>query len=102
LHCGIENKRADTLSRKDGIENMDIDNDNVIMLPEEKFRRLEYKNGFLYVKLLSEKATCPSRGSEGAAGFDLYSTENVTITRGQGLLIKQTSQLRFLAALMQG
>src|SRR5882672_5070599 len=85
---GVQNKRADALSRKDGLENMNIDNENVIILPEEKFRKLELKNGFLYVKLLSEKATCPIWSSEGAAGFDLYSAESVTITPGKSSLIK--------------
>src|SRR5690554_6212547 len=36
---------------------------------------------------VSDKAIFPTRGSEGAAGWDLYSIENVTICRGERVLI---------------
>ncbi|GIN08690.1 deoxyuridine 5'-triphosphate nucleotidohydrolase [Shouchella clausii] len=35
------------------------------------------------IKLLNENAVMPTFGSEGAAGFDLYATENVIIVPGQ-------------------
>lgn len=39
-------------------------------------------------KLLSEKATVPTRGSEHAAGYDLYSTEDYILTSRERKLFK--------------
>ena len=38
---GKKNVRADALSRKDGEEDKEGDNQDVIVLPEELFRRME-------------------------------------------------------------
>ena len=42
----------------------------------------------LKVKKLSENATLPTRASEGAAGYDLFSSENVTIHAGMRRIVK--------------
>jgi dUTP pyrophosphatase len=40
------------------------------------------------IKLLSEKAKIPTRGSEYSAGYDLYSTENHILKAGERKLFK--------------
>jgi dUTP pyrophosphatase len=45
-------------------------------------------NNFLQVKLLSENATMPSKGSEFSAGFDLSSAEDTIIKSKQRGLVK--------------
>ena len=42
----------------------------------------------LYFKKMSDRATTPSRGSELAAGYDLYSAENVIIPKQGKALVK--------------
>lgn len=42
----------------------------------------------LQVKLLSENAKCPARGSDEAAGYDLFSAEDHILLPGQRLLVK--------------
>lgn len=42
----------------------------------------------LYFKKLSDQATSPSRGSDLAAGYDLYSAENVIIPKQGKALVK--------------
>lgn len=42
----------------------------------------------LYFKKLSDQATSPSRGSDLAAGYDLYSAEKVTIPKQGKALVK--------------
>lgn len=42
----------------------------------------------LYFKKLSDQATSPSRGSALAAGYDLYSAENVVIPKQGKALVK--------------
>ena len=42
----------------------------------------------LKVKLLTEFAQAPTRGSEGAAGYDLYSGEVQTLSPGERKLVK--------------
>lgn len=42
----------------------------------------------LSVKLLNENARLPSKGSEFAAGYDLYSADNVVIPRGERRVVK--------------
>lgn len=39
------------------------------------------------IKLLSDKAMIPYRGSEEAAGYDLYSTDSIDINPGECKLI---------------
>lgn len=39
------------------------------------------------IKRLNEKAQIPSRGSAAAAGYDLYSTDEVTVKAGETVLI---------------
>lgn len=41
----------------------------------------------LYVKLLSPAATAPTRGSKFAAGYDLYSSEDITLQRNSRGLV---------------
>jgi dUTP pyrophosphatase len=41
----------------------------------------------LQVKCLRENVRLPTRGSDGAVGYDLYSDEDVTIARGARALI---------------
>lgn len=43
---------------------------------------------YIEFKKLSENAKVPLRGSEGAAGYDLYSVDSVTIVPGERKLIK--------------
>ena len=40
------------------------------------------------IKLLSDKAVVPSRGSSGAAGYDLYSIESHTLEPGERKIFK--------------
>ena len=40
-------------------------------------------NPFVFVKLLNENAKIPTRGSEEAAGYDLYSTDEIMIKPGE-------------------
>lgn len=42
----------------------------------------------VYFKKLSEAAQVPTRGSSGAAGYDLYCSEDITIPGGWSLLVK--------------
>lgn len=46
------------------------------------------KDNALYFKKMSDRATTPSRGSELAAGYDLYSAENVVIPKQGKALVK--------------
>jgi len=48
----------------------------------------ECQEKVLYFKKLSDRATTPCRGSELAAGYDLYSAENVTIPKQGKALVK--------------
>lgn len=49
----------------------------------------ECQEKILYFKKLSDQATSPSRGSELAAGYDLYSAESVIIPK-QGKALVET------------
>ena len=42
---------------------------------------------FLYVQLLSESASVPQRMSEGAAGYDIKASQDVTIGPGERALV---------------
>lgn len=42
----------------------------------------------IQIKKLSDNAIIPTRGSEGAAGYDLYSTENVDLYPSERYLFK--------------
>lgn len=54
----------------------------------EKGRKMSHRSDVqLFVKLLSEKATLPTRGSEEAAGLDLYAATAVTIAPGGKALV---------------
>ncbi len=48
----------------------------------------ESQDKVLYFKKLSDQATSPSRGSDLAAGYDLYSAENVIIPKQGKALVK--------------
>ena len=37
----------------------------------------------MWIKKLNEKAVIPSRGSKGAAGYDLYTTETYELKVGE-------------------
>lgn len=40
------------------------------------------------LKLLNDKAVVPTYGTQGAAGFDFYSTTEITVEAGETVLIK--------------
>ena len=48
----------------------------------------ECQEKILYFKKLSDQATTPSRGSDLAAGYDLYSAENKIIPKQGKALVK--------------
>ena len=48
----------------------------------------ESQDKTLFFKKLSDRATTPSRGSDFAAGYDLYSAENVVIPKQGKALVK--------------
>lgn len=52
------------------------------------FSHPECSEKILFFKKLSDQATTPSRGSDLAAGYDLYSAENVIIPKQGKALVK--------------
>lgn len=45
------------------------------------------QNGEVNIKLLNDEATLPTRGTDGAAGFDIYASEAAMIVRGRTTLV---------------
>jgi deoxyuridine 5'-triphosphate nucleotidohydrolase len=83
-----KNKWANALSRMPQYEMGENDNDQTVILPPAWFHNLgERKREVLKVKRSSEKAKIPTKGSKDAAGHDLYSIEEKTISKESQELI---------------
>ena len=52
------------------------------------FSHPSFNDNVLLFKKISDRATTPSRGSDLAAGYDLYSAENVVIPKQGKALVK--------------
>ena len=52
------------------------------------YSRPDCQEKILYFKKLSDQATTPSRGTDLAAGYDLYSAEEKTIPKEGKALVK--------------
>ncbi|CAH3144408.1 unnamed protein product [Pocillopora meandrina] len=52
------------------------------------YPRPSFNDNVLLFKKISDRATTPSRGSDLAAGYDLYSAENVVIPKQGKALVK--------------
>ncbi|XP_027042942.1 probable deoxyuridine 5'-triphosphate nucleotidohydrolase [Pocillopora damicornis] len=52
------------------------------------YPRPSFNDNVLLLKKISDRATTPSRGSDLAAGYDLYSAENVVIPKQGKALVK--------------
>jgi RNase H-like domain found in reverse transcriptase/Reverse transcriptase (RNA-dependent DNA polymerase)/dUTPase len=85
---GDKNKQANALSRMPQYEMGENDNDQTVILPPALFRNQgERKWEVLKVKRSTEKAKIPTKGSKDAAGYDLYSIKEKTISKESQELI---------------
>jgi dUTP pyrophosphatase len=85
---GDKNKWADALSRMPQYEMGENDNDQTVILPPTLFcNQGERKWEVLKVKRSTEKAKIPTKGSKDAAGHDLYSIREKTISKESQELI---------------
>jgi deoxyuridine 5'-triphosphate nucleotidohydrolase len=84
---GEKNVWADTLSRVTGYDKGKLDNTGVTILKDQLFRGIKTEKEKLHIKRLCKEVKCPTRGSDEAAGWDLYSTEEKEIlSRGHSLI----------------
>lgn len=95
LPCGIfctVDRRTAVLSEVDSIRSFLVSREMGQFLSTALttlvYSHPECKKKVLYFKKLSDQATCPSRGSDLAAGYDLYSAETVTIPKQGKALVK--------------
>jgi deoxyuridine 5'-triphosphate nucleotidohydrolase len=85
---GEKNVRADTLSRLAGYDKGELDNTGVTILKDQLFRGIKTKEEEkLRIKRLCKEARCPTKGSDEAAGWDLYSIQEKEIPSGGHSLI---------------
>jgi dUTP pyrophosphatase len=82
-----KNVRVDTISRLVGYDKGKTDNMGITVLKDQLFRGIKQEKNKLQVKKLQKGARCPIQGSEGAAGWDLYSTKEKEIPSGGHSLI---------------
>jgi dUTP pyrophosphatase len=79
--------KADTLSRLAEYEKGEEDNKDLILLKDHLFRGIKQEKEKLLVKRLKNNAKIPTKGSEFAAGHNIYSTEEKEIPSGGSSLI---------------
>jgi RNase H-like domain found in reverse transcriptase/Reverse transcriptase (RNA-dependent DNA polymerase)/dUTPase len=84
---GEKNVKADTLSRLAEYKKGEEDNKDLILSKDHLFRDIKQEKEKLLIKKLKKNAQIPTKGSEFAAGHDLYSTEEKEIpSRGSSLI----------------